>query len=471
MAQEELRRFLQAERSRGELIGGGSFSIDFEQAMAKRASFALPHPGLWAVRSLQGLIRLGATGISFQQGRKAMVITAPLAAELPPEQSVADIFCVQDAADQRWPLQAGLLAALGRDYALEVHWSSQGQRMAMLLAEGGSLIEPRSTPMPLPVIEIYARPASRAGLLSRIFQVADFSAEFREISRRAFLAPVPVSIDQRPCDFRTGFALHFYPDVEFRGVRATSGPRLPLLPSAARALARPGLAANEYYQPLDSGDYAFLLCVGWSSKRPRRSTVGWVSDGALVDEEPLFEGLSPLHLTLFLPANGLPTDASGMVLRQSSLRATRLREARLWAITSLKTQAPPASATDSSDLHEAIEERFEQAWSDHDFTRPEERQVPDAIETHLAEQERLRNARPPHPAWTSDPGREQQMRDYQSLARWGRFLSYTPPVEHQVYAQVQSRAHLEKQAKKFFGDFYVQLPAGPHPTETDRSDG
>jgi hypothetical protein len=447
MGEEELDCYLDSQRVEGTFASSGSIGIDLQRALEVRGAYTLPHPGLWAVRTMQGLVRLGATGIRVNQSRDCLSLVARLGDELPPEHSLVEVFRQNSSADPRYPLQAGLLAGLARGYAIEVHWSQDGQRVAMTLNDTSSTITQGSTPMALPAIEIHARPRDQ-GLLAKLFCKADFSHEFLEIAKRTFLAPIPVTLDERPCDFTTGFALHFYPALEFRGVRATAGPRLHLLPSVTRGLSRPGIASNDYYQPLGCGGYAFLLALGWSPKKARPSNACWVCDGALVQTEPLFAGTSPLHMSLFLPAQGLLTDATGMALLQSASRASRLREARLWATTSLKTHLPPtpADATDEALLAE-VEARMKEALEACELTRPEARQVPDAIGAHLESPEQ------------ETPWQLQHLDAARSLARWGRFLSYTPPDIESLYCSSNLSAPTPERAKRFFGEVYVQMPA------------
>jgi hypothetical protein len=411
------------------------------------------------------MVGLGATGIAVSQSRKSLSIIARLPDELAPEVSLTDTFRNHGDSDPRFPLQGGLLAGLGHDYHLEIHWREGGRRMVMSLAPGSSSISQSPLPMPLPAMEIHATPAKR-GLIAKLFSLTDFSFEFREVSRRTYLAPVPVTLDKRPCDFSTGFALHFYPALEFRGVRATGGPRLQLLPSVTRGLARPGLRANDHYQPLGSGGYAFLLSLGWSEENPRISTAGWIRDGVLVHEEPLFPEASPLHLTLFLPAEGLPTDATGMALRQSKERAFRLREARLWALTSLKTHFPPTPSVPSGQCSDGVARRIQtevqarmsEALEGCDYTRSEARQFQDAIEAHLQLQEPPQATDQAELALPSSLS-QQELREQASIARWGRFLSYAPPLAPGVYERYQSQEPTKPtQVRQFFGEVYVALP-------------
>lgn len=456
MADEALRGYLETEAAAGRHAGTDGFTIDLGREREKRAAYTLPEPGLWAVRVVQGMVRLGTTGVRIVQSRDRLEIVGRLSDELGPELCLAQTFRNLAESDARYPLRGGLLAALGREYLVEVHWSENGQRQVMSLAPGGERIAPSSLPMALPAIEVHAWPSKR-GLLARLFSLADFSSEFLELSRRTFMAPIPVTLDQRPCDFASSFAAHFYPAQEFRGVRATTGPKLQLLPSVTRGLARPGLGANEFYEPMGVGGYAFLLSVGWTSERARMSTACWVHDGALVDEEPLFEKPSALHMTLFLPATALPTDATGMSLRKTPERGFRLREARLWAATSLKTHLPPAPEQEPLEesrrrLLDEIETRMAEALEGYDFTKNQARNFQDAIETHLAALERKQRT-----AQTVTEN-EKRLQEQRSLERWGRFMTYTPPAEELLYREPASPPVDPVKVKKFFGEVYVELP-------------
>jgi hypothetical protein len=470
MSEPDLQSYLDAERAEGQFAGSGVFGIDFERAMIQQSGYSLPQPGLWAIRVIQGLIRLGATAIAVNQARNSFNIHATLAEDLPWQNSLTDTFRSAEASDPRFPLQRGLLAGLGSGYHIEMHWRQNDQRSIMSLSSGHAFVRTCSRPLPTPSIAIHARP-SKPGLLNRLFGKADFSREFQEVSKRTFLAPVPVTLDQRPCDFSSGFALHFYPALEFRGVRATSGPRLLLLPSTARGLERPALDGNSHYQPLGSGGYAFVLSLGWSGHKSQMSTAAWIRDGALVDEEPLFPEPSPLGLTLFLPADDLPTDLTGLALRDTPERETRLQEARLWATTSLKTHAPPLPALSAGEsektaaqrLRAAVEERMRQALEACHYTKGETRNFQDAIEAHLVEREARRlqeeRARKEREQRRVKNGwNELEQKQQESLARWGRFLSYTPPLDESVYGNHEPHQPKPLKVAKFFGEVYVQLP-------------
>ncbi len=483
MSDDELKGFLATERAAGVYAGSGSFGVDFRSAMAKRAHFTLPRPGLWAVRVVQAMVRLGARSVSIQQGRHELVMSAPLRSDPDPSTPLGDLFLEQAADDPRSPLQGGLLAALGRDYTLELHWSQDGRRKVMALSEGRSSISSGSLPVDEPLLELRVRPPEKAGLFARFFSVADFSAEFQELNRACFLSPIPMFLDNRPLDLLTGFPAHFYPALEFRGVRATSGPRLRLRPEMSFELERHAIANNSYFQPMLGGNYAFLLSVGWSVK-PQTSKVAWVRDGVLVDEEPLFSTPSPLELTLFLPADGLASDITGLALLQSKERQARVREARLWAATSLKTRMPPTplhiTGRTSDEGPEAWlevaseEQRHKALWIEVDsrmsealeacaYTVPDKRRFRDAIDEHL-EASASEASEPSnlsgHGAYLVQArSSEEDEQARESLNRWGSFLSYVPPPEDEpIHLRYKTPGPAEPlRVKQFFGDMYVEL--------------
>ena len=469
MADRELQSFLDAERSVGELIDTGSFSVDFQTAMAKRASFALPKPGLWAVRTMQGLIRLGASSVAITQTRKQLIFSAPLHGDIDPETPLAQLFRCYNEADPRYPLHAGLLAALGRDYEVKLRWPEGPTLKSMRLSIADSTLGELTEPVLTPSVEVQVTPPSK-GLFSRFFAVADFSSEFRELQSSAFLAPIPVTIDSRPYDLRSGFAARFFPSLEFRGVRATTGPRLPLPPLVISELAETGFRSDPAYQPLyGEGDgYAFILSLGWPGHTVRRSTAAWVQDGVVIDEEPLFSIESPLALTLFLPADGLTTDATGFALRLSQERTARLQEARLWAITSLKTSPPPlpfpeddvTAAKQRQKMETAIESLMQEALKDCEYTASDIRKFKNAISSHLKKAKADQALVGERGILVKGALSEEEQRVNQSLNRWGSFLSYTPPpAEEDIYVRFASKPP----PPKFFGDVYRELPPPNRP--------
>lgn len=488
MAERELKAYLESERSAGQFAGSGSFGVDFQAAMAKRSHFTLPRPGLWAVRVVQAMMRYGARSISVEQSRRALLLRAPLRAEPELAFPLSDLFHEHPVGDPRSPLQGGLLAALGRSYELELHWSEGGRRRVMSLSGSESTIGAHPEPMNEPTLEVRVRPADGNGLLARLFSVADFSHEFRELHRACTIAPIPVLLDSRPVDLASGFAAHFFPALEFRGVRATSGPRLRLRPELTFELERHSIADNDYFQPMLGGNYAFLLSVGWSEKE-RMSTVAWVQDGVLVDEEPLFRTPSQLEITLFLPADGLANDITGLALRDSKERKARLREARLWATTSLKTRLPPTppapsgtfaplqgSAPPTSLGGQAEEEqRFKALWVEVEarmgealdgsaYSTVRKRSFRDAIEEHLREAEQASRRTERDAADTAIEEEETPRTARGSLARWGAFLSYVPqPEEEPFYFDDAAKGPGEGErrtvrVRQFFGETYVEFP-------------
>jgi hypothetical protein len=346
-----LANFVDAEVDDGRLESQGEFTLSPEKAIAKRASFALPFEGAWAVKLVQAVVASGTdqpiafvqdrrqTTITFQPGRRWSVREIEDSFYDPALGACSDLDHLKAAL---WVLTLAqqrevILGLPGDDPALV--WS--GERWESTASSGTT---------PTATLTVSHGPRSAQSSLSerQAHSRRSCAEESAALNRRCFVCPVPLLLDGRRLDALQNCPGYGYSEIaiplvlgftqgdlpEFPCPQATldwRGPRVPksdMLPVEEAldqaALGRPtgtGLAFQLSYQ-VSKGTSGFQ-----STYRPRevRSSCHWVVDGAVIATESFDVAASPYAVGAYISAAGLATDLTGFALLESQEKARRFQ--------------------------------------------------------------------------------------------------------------------------------------------------
>lgn len=456
----DLESFLERESEDGVFQGTGAFAVDFAKAGERRAKFALPKPELWIIRLLQGLTRLGATDVELRQSRRHLTVEACLAMPLSDNLSLQDLFRVASSQDPRAPLLDGVWGALGKGFRVTLEWPEKQGQLKLEISQKEVVVGKPASEPESPTLRVQVEPQSKVSLLAKMCGVTSYAKEFFEVSQGAILAPYSLTLDGRSCDLSTGFERAYFPSQEFRAQRALGGPCLP--PVLDERVRHPALT-DQSMTPMEGAQgYAFMLALRWDESSLHAPTVHWIQDGFVCDQEPLLDIRSPLRVVLFLPAEGLSNDLTGLHLRESVARRRRLAESRLWALAALKT-LPPQLTSEVSDASLYLEvERLYTAALKAESKRF--KKTASFVNEPKAHRTRRATQKAALQRWHQTRGttvtetvlrregipEEQQ----EAVERWGRFLSYVP--RQTVHFKEIARGDAPK-VEDFFGDVYVRV--------------
>jgi hypothetical protein len=316
---DPIEQYLIEQSSAGLKHSAGAFTISAEKALAKLASFQLPRPSSWLLKMVQAGVAAGASKIAVSQTAKSTRITYdggllgtledlvalatdPQALVTPAQQhlliglrSVAlahqrPVLMLEEPADR----PASTAFWQGTQVSAPEPETGRFQHFKRRPEEGCLTFHVGESPKP----ELVGKKRSHG--LNRV--CAD---EYRDLTAHAVVCPIPLAIDLRRLD-------HF-------GLDDASFHRCPLLFGAQAA--KPGelgLALSPTVRLEEDCDAVTLYRAAWTvylTDAPRPSEVCWVRDGVICESSALPSMNAPFFLRLYLSAQHLETDLTGLQLR------------------------------------------------------------------------------------------------------------------------------------------------------------
>lgn len=358
-APSELQQFLAARREEGDHQDEGEFTVAREKALSKLAEFQLPFKGAWSLKIIQAAVAGGmASAIRVDQtySETRFYFSAP------EDWTLSDI---EDAFYEPEPTPGRALdhlkkalwtVALNEKRAFQINLPGYKD---MLVWTGETL-----TRAPCPssydcfFLAISHRPAAQreAGLVGKLdFWVsAERNAEVMQaLSERAFVCPVPLTVDNRRLD-----ALQFCPShglsktshpLCLRYVNHDALPNLTLAPGTFREVEN----KDQYYkaprykllsedvtgqrEAIRGSSLAYIV-----SYHATREKVGdkyqwmdashfsvcyWVQDGVCVEQQGFGPGRDTVSVAAFISAEGIANDLTSLKLQETEEREARLEAA------------------------------------------------------------------------------------------------------------------------------------------------
>lgn len=359
---DELEQFLNQESSVGQVESAGVFTVAGDAAVGKLAAFQLPRKSAWVLKVVQAAVASRAGSLDIQQKVDASFFVFEPAEPLTVQELQAAILgSVQAAVPALEHLASGLRAVGFGDkrhftLALEADgWQYllwwDGKQLMRRDQQGVAVERPR-----LRLGVAYPRD-DRGRRIGGLMRGERAGEEYLELVRHACACPIPLRVDGRRLDNLERYK-------EKGGLKTFSSLLLCLAwsdqPQSGVAFGLPqGLPSEgEGWRPTDkftdkrpfkvvadSGadgvkslwrlDYHYRIESHRSKYKsfqfnsvPEWSMVRWLKDGVVVHQEMLKTlGPTAVTLTAYLCADDLPTDLSGLQLRQSEQMDIRQREA------------------------------------------------------------------------------------------------------------------------------------------------
>lgn len=339
----EFDEFLQHQRGEGRYDSEGRFTLATDQALAKMAGFQLPESELWAAKVIQALVAGGAKAIEVKVGRHQTDIRAPKVGW--DRDRFLEEFAHPEPSRDR-----------GLNHLKQGLWSvGLGERRPFAVACGGwsntvfwsgqALVDMDRKAGPgfhLAVTHLEA--GQDSGWWESRRQIRELNLKLvSKLRKTCYVCPVSLTVDGCRID-----SLFLAPELGCPLALVWANGEIPemgLPPGTGRILGEPRYLETEFglgsvyrnwlrsHRSAPRTSMAILLrsyvFQSGAYRRPkaRRSETLWVCDGAVVAREPLFEIETLAHASLYLNAEGLPTDLTGLVPRSGPERAQRLEQA------------------------------------------------------------------------------------------------------------------------------------------------
>ncbi len=322
---DPIEQYLREQSGEGRRDSTGSFTISAEKAMSKLAAFQLPRPSAWLLKMVQAGVVAGCSSINVNQSAKSSKVTF-MGGHLGRIDELVKIFADPNAL--LTPAQQHLLVGLrtvalnGRRPVLVIDDPVDSPRLCALW-NGGRVSQPQ------PGSVFHRSLISREdGILS--FHVGDsplneqyqfkrekgvkrvVADEYRELMANAVTCPIPLKVDGRRVD-------HF-------GLEDASFHRCPILFGGLPGQAgEPVLRLSSAVLPEGAEENAYAMAwTAYLTEKSRANEICWVKDG-VVCESATFGGHESFYLRLYLPADDLATDLTGLHLRFEDAIARKQR--------------------------------------------------------------------------------------------------------------------------------------------------
>lgn len=312
---DPIEEYLREQSAEGHRDSTGAFTISAEKAMTKLAAFQLPRPSAWLLKVVQAGVVAGCSSINVNQSAKSSKVTFT-GGHLGRIEELVKIFADPNAL--LTPAQQHLLVGLrtvalnSRRPVLVIDEPVDSPRLCALWNEGRV-----SPPRPGSVLQ-KSLSARDEGNLS--FHVGDsplteqyqfkrekgvkrvVADEYRELMANAVTCPIPLKVDGRRID-------HF-------GLEDASFHRCPVLFGGRPGQAgEPVLRLSAAVLPEGAEDNTYAAAwTAYLTEKSHSNEICWVKDGVIC-ESTTFGGHESFYLRLYLPADDLATDLSGLHLR------------------------------------------------------------------------------------------------------------------------------------------------------------
>ena len=358
--------FLRQQETEGVVQSQGHFTMAKERALSKIAEFQLPFHGAWVVK----LIQCAATSGS-----------APIRVDLVARESrfffQADWLSLEEVEREFFNPATDTDCALGHllsalwAVGLREKWAFQigtkGEDTT-LIWDGQKLNRVQAQRHHDCTLVSVTQRSKESGALSWVKSLAKAGSLNAEIlttlTRWCYTSPVPLTVDGRRIDtlyncpkhgvglssfpLSIGFGSGALPDVSiplgtYQDVPAAQDPRGPSFVAVKTPTDYVGLrAANDksrgQLRPVAKAPVPFLLTThfkwvkdgntqSWEPSS-ETSTIHWVRDGVVVDEEKFTSFSSRCSVGVFLSAEGLPSDLTSFHLAECPEREERVEKAK-----------------------------------------------------------------------------------------------------------------------------------------------
>ena len=335
----DISRFLEQAGDDGQHDSGGVFTLNIESAKEKMARSQLPRESSWVLKTVQSAVTDGAPSVSIKQFRARTEFR--FQATSLDLNSLENLFYRVDlkAKGPAGHLAKGLQAAgIGQERKFELALTANG--ITQKLSWDGVELSKSSSPTSSSGGEVKLC-VSTPGLNRKRIVIE----EYQELCLGCVCSPIPILCDKRrldtlrpknPTKLDMAYVSCIWRKPENDAVPSLRVPNgVGLKPkwtwpgdrfTNSQVFLLDGDAAQEESSFLATLSFHYRISSSVENKggkfeyktAPSTSNICWVKDGIVCDTEALkLSDLSPVRMCLYLSAENLPTDASGLRLLDS----------------------------------------------------------------------------------------------------------------------------------------------------------
>lgn len=356
---DDMDALLNEAADKGALDSVGSFTVDKAAAFAKLGAFQLPRPAAWILKVVQAAVSSKAAELTITQRRTATLFCFEPKKEFSLERVLTLDGPEQTRAVHHLGVALRALKAIHRPFRL----SYQGTRLSW---DGETLSERTTSDQDASLfLEVRSDDNDTSWWPLRKRRLA--AAEYLELTCYAAVCPIPLTCDGRRLDTmdpapsdvegsRALLCLGWSPPVEGSGIPSLGLPQGIRTPgwrptdrlTDERVFMIDGSRSQVWVQNLARLSYHYALKhdargVIEFKRSHARSQVHWVRDGVVCYVQPLLCPASSVRLELFISAQGLESDLTGLAVKSSSESVLRLTHCLKAAIELLSHTAQELS--------------------------------------------------------------------------------------------------------------------------------
>ena len=337
---DRVDEYITGKELQGSYDSTGNFTIDLERASRLKSEYTFARPEMWVLKFLQFLTRMEATGLSMTESKGTLELLAVFENDVFQEYELDALFRLDmdtDKSDPRFPLREALSGAIASCDSVTLVWSQSDQTQRLTFQ--GESVEGEVQTSTWNEKELLLR-VERGKLLSTfksMFGIGIFHTEVEEIRKSSKALAYSMTLNDEHWNQSKIWPEKGDSLLEFRCEEAYTGPRFRLTQGHAFASYETELAQT-LYRP--GKDYSYLLALSARRENWQRASLTWILDGVPVGKDFLTEAEYFIGFHLFLSADGLSTDLSGLSLRQTPDKAERLQHLCHAVLRDIATHLP-----------------------------------------------------------------------------------------------------------------------------------
>lgn len=334
MAGSDLDSYLQEQAEDGVAKRPGAFSVNLDQARLKMADFQLPREEAWSLFLLQAAVAWECSELEIYQTRYASRFHFGFSAGRLPDRQAFELELAQVDDGQHPAIQLIVRAVqvlLGRDGAsVRFCWfESEAGRVDHCalgpVTRWDRYTTPKSSTL---VLEVgYDRQPTAQELLPYLPVRRKQLAMREELEEYCGPFPLRLSLDKVPFEGPLVY------EKDKQQIVPCSITKLESPDTTLLDLPLPWSIGSSQKAPVAKGFYSMALSISPQIDKQPRSYLCWVKHGVLIDRWLLTFRSNLLSICLFVNADDLTTDLTGLQI----VRDTKANKAKMAALQALKT--------------------------------------------------------------------------------------------------------------------------------------
>ena len=357
----DLDTFLKEAGDSGEYDSVGVFTLSEREALKKLSRFQLPQPECWTVKVLQAAVAGGAESFEILERKRGLLFEFSISAELSSQDFVQNLCSLKETASPFCQHLVAGLRSVGFGQAREFTVHIEHQQNNFFLTWDNESLEQHGEHLVMSGTKAQIRigvafPFSASSGPFKKTQGTTSRIEVREFTRRAEVCPIKVTMNGSRVDTLAGPLLDpghglgtrivlglawmpFTPELKLPELQLPSGI---LHPETGFHFSDRFTDKRIFWVDGDTeclkvqcmiklsfgfhvGSHRATTTRFTCHSKPRHSQIHWVKDGVIIDSHRWRNEPTGASFDIYLSAEGLPTDISGLTIPRRADVAQRIK--------------------------------------------------------------------------------------------------------------------------------------------------